>query len=72
MPPQGPLLVDQLQSTGGARQVIVVDGDTARVTSDWLVFEKIGEQPWTVFGASRADDRLIREDGAWRFAWKEA
>jgi 3-phenylpropionate/cinnamic acid dioxygenase small subunit len=56
----------------GTNSVITVEGDTAQVTTDYLVFEKLGEDPWTVLRVSRAHDRLIRENGAWRFAWKEA
>jgi hypothetical protein len=56
----------------GVNAVIAIDGDTAQLTSDALVFEKIGEAPWTVLRVSRAEDRLIRVDGAWRFVWKEA
>ncbi len=56
----------------GTNSVISVDGDTAQVATDCLVFEKLGEHPWTVLQVSRASDRLIREDGVWRFTWKEA
>jgi 3-phenylpropionate/cinnamic acid dioxygenase small subunit len=56
----------------GANAVIEIDGDTAHVTGDWLTFEKIGDAPWTVLSMRRAHDRLVREDGAWRFAWKES
>lgn len=56
----------------GTNAVIEIDGDTAQVTGDWLTFEKIGDAPWTVLSVRRAHDRLVREDGAWRFAWKEA
>jgi 3-phenylpropionate/cinnamic acid dioxygenase small subunit len=54
----------------GTNSVINVAGETADVLTDWLVFESIGEGPWTILRVSRSNDRLIREDGAWRFAWK--
>jgi hypothetical protein len=56
----------------GTNSVIRVEGDTAEVATDSLVFEKFGDQPWTVLQVGRSHDRLIREDGAWRFTWKEA
>jgi 3-phenylpropionate/cinnamic acid dioxygenase small subunit len=56
----------------GTNSVIVVDNDAAQVATDYLVFEKIGEQPWTVLRVSRSQDRLVRDKGAWRFTWKEA
>jgi hypothetical protein len=54
-----------------ANSVIEVTGDAAQVTSDCLVFEKIGDAPWAVLSVGRVHDRLVREDGAWRFTWKE-
>jgi 3-phenylpropionate/cinnamic acid dioxygenase small subunit len=54
-----------------ANSVIEVTSDSAQVTSDCLVFEKIGDEPWSVLRVSRAHDRLVREDGAWRLAWKD-
>ena len=55
----------------GANAVITLDGDSAQVTGDWLTLESVGEQPWSVLRVSRTSDRLVREDGAWRFTWKE-
>jgi hypothetical protein len=54
-----------------ANSVIDVSGDSAQASSDCLVFETIGDAPWAVLSVSRMRDRLVREDGAWRFAWKE-
>jgi uncharacterized protein (TIGR02246 family) len=51
--------------------VIEVSGDSAQVSSDCVVFEQLGDEPWTVRRASRMRDRLVREDGAWRFISKE-
>jgi 3-phenylpropionate/cinnamic acid dioxygenase small subunit len=56
----------------GTSSVIHVDGDTAEAATDCLVFEQLGDQPWTALRAGRWHDRLIREGGAWRFTWKEA
>ena len=56
----------------GTNLVISVDGDSAQVATDGLVFEKFGEQPWIVLQVSRSHDRLVREGGTWRFTWKEA
>jgi ketosteroid isomerase-like protein len=54
-----------------ANSVIEVSGDTADVTSDCLVLESVGDGPWSALSANRVHDRLAREGGAWRFAWKE-
>jgi 3-phenylpropionate/cinnamic acid dioxygenase small subunit len=55
----------------GANVAIAVDGDSADVTSDWLVLENTGNAPWSVVHVGRAHDRLVREDLTWRFASKE-
>ncbi len=54
-----------------ANSVIEVSGDSAHATSDCVVFEQVGEEPWAVRSVSRVRDRLVREAGTWRFTWKE-
>jgi hypothetical protein len=55
----------------GVNSIVDVDGDSAQVFTDYLVYGKTGEMPWSIERMFRAHDRLSREDGAWRFTWKE-
>lgn len=45
-----------------------VAGDAAEVTSDLLVYDKVGDGPWTLVAVGRYRDRLARQsDGGWLF-----
>jgi uncharacterized protein (TIGR02246 family) len=55
----------------GANAVVTLDRESAQASADWLTLESIGEQPWSVLRVSRTTDRLVRNDGEWRFTWKE-
>jgi ketosteroid isomerase-like protein len=47
---------------------IDLDGDTAVVVSDLLIYDKIADGPWTLTAVGRYRDRLARQDdGRWLF-----
>lgn len=49
--------------------VVDVDGDTADVTSDLLLYDKVGDGGWTLTAVGRYRDRLARQpDGTWLFS----
>jgi ketosteroid isomerase-like protein len=47
---------------------IASNGQTAVATSDVVVFERNGEEPWTVCQVNRYVDRLVRNEMGWLFA----
>ena len=48
--------------------VAEVDGYTAEVTSDLLVYDKVGDGAWTLAAVGRYQDRLVRlADSGWLF-----
>jgi len=50
--------------------VIDLDGDTAEVVSDVVVYECFDDLPWAIRETGRHRDRLVLEDSEWRFAEK--
>jgi ketosteroid isomerase-like protein len=51
--------------------IIVVDGDTAAVTSDLVMFDQVGDTPWTI-RVGRYTDQLARQsDGSWLFTHRQ-
>jgi uncharacterized protein (TIGR02246 family) len=48
--------------------VIDVDGQTARAVTDFVAYERLGEGAWQVHTIGQYEDRLVLEDGVWRFA----
>jgi uncharacterized protein (TIGR02246 family) len=48
--------------------VIDRDGDTAAAITDFVAYERLGDAPWQVHTIGQYQDRLVVEDGAWRFA----
>ena len=51
-----------------ANSIIDVEGDEARVVSDVIFFERRDQGPWSIGGVGKYVDRLVRAEGAWRFA----
>ena len=47
--------------------VIDVRGDEADVASDLIMFDRMGDGPWTI-RVGRYDDRMVRHSGQWLFA----
>jgi ketosteroid isomerase-like protein len=51
--------------------IIEVDGDTAAVTSDLVMFDQVGDTPWTI-RVGRYTDQLARQsDGSWLFTHRQ-
>jgi hypothetical protein len=48
--------------------LIDVHGDTAEAATDFVAYERLGDGPWQVHTIGRYRDRLILEEGEWRFA----
>jgi 3-phenylpropionate/cinnamic acid dioxygenase small subunit len=49
--------------------LIDVHGDSAEAITDFVAYERLGDEPWRVHTIGRYLDRLIlEEDGEWRFA----
>ena len=48
--------------------LIDMAGDTAEAITDFVAYERLGEEPWRVHTIGRYYDRLILVDGEWRFA----
>ncbi len=48
--------------------VIDVDGQAASAVTDFVAYERLGDGPWQVHTIGQYQDRLILEDGMWRFA----
>jgi 3-phenylpropionate/cinnamic acid dioxygenase small subunit len=48
--------------------VIDVDGQTATAITDFVAYERLGDGPWQVHTVGQYRDRLVLEDGEWRFA----
>jgi hypothetical protein len=48
--------------------LIDVHGDTAEAETDFVAYERLGDAPWQVHTVGRYFDRLVREEGEWRFA----
>jgi hypothetical protein len=47
-------------------------GDQAEAISDLLVYDKVGDGPWTLVTVGRCRDRLARQaDGGWLFTSRE-
>jgi uncharacterized protein (TIGR02246 family) len=51
-----------------ANSIIDVQGDEATAVSDYLVFHRTGDQPWSCSTSGRQHDRLVKVDGRWLFA----
>ncbi|MGV9386889.1 nuclear transport factor 2 family protein [Nonomuraea sp. NPDC003707] len=48
--------------------VVEVDGDTAEVASDLLVYDKVDSGAWTLTAVGRYQDLMARQaDGNWLF-----
>jgi uncharacterized protein (TIGR02246 family) len=48
--------------------VIDIQGDTADAITDFVAYERLGDEPWQVHTIGQYHDRLVLEEGAWRFA----
>jgi len=48
--------------------VIEVDGETASAVTDFVAYERLGDGAWQVHTIGQYQDRLVLEDGEWRFA----
>jgi 3-phenylpropionate/cinnamic acid dioxygenase small subunit len=48
--------------------IVDVDGQTARAVTDFVAYERLGDGAWQVHTIGQYQDRLILEDGMWRFA----
>jgi uncharacterized protein (TIGR02246 family) len=48
--------------------VIDVHGDTANAITDFVAYERFGDGPWQVHAIGQYQDRLVLEEGTWRFA----
>jgi 3-phenylpropionate/cinnamic acid dioxygenase small subunit len=48
--------------------IIDVDDQTARAITDFVAFERLGDGPWQVHTIGQYHDRLVLQDGMWRFA----
>jgi 3-phenylpropionate/cinnamic acid dioxygenase small subunit len=51
-----------------ANSIVDVDGQTARAVTDFVAYERLGDGAWRVHTIGQYQDRLILEDGMWRFA----
>lgn len=52
--------------------LIEVQGDQAEAISDLLVYDKVGDGPWTLVTVGRYRDGLARQaDGGWLFTSRE-
>jgi hypothetical protein len=47
--------------------IVDVDGQTARAVTDFVAYERLGDGAWQVHTIGQYQDRLILEDGMWRF-----
>ena len=47
---------------------IDVDGQTATAITDFVAYERQGDGPWQVHTIGQYQDKLVLEDGMWRFA----
>jgi uncharacterized protein (TIGR02246 family) len=48
--------------------VIDIQDGTAEAITDFIAYERLGDGPWQVHTIGQYRDRLVLEDGAWRFA----
>jgi uncharacterized protein (TIGR02246 family) len=47
---------------------IDVDGRSATAVTDFVAYERQGDGPWQVHTIGQYQDKLVLEDGMWRFA----
>ena len=52
----------------GMNAAVTVSGDEARASSDYVMFDAMGNGPWAVAGWGRYQDRLVRRGERWLFA----
>jgi hypothetical protein len=48
--------------------VIDIDGDGATAITDFVAYERLADGPWQVHTIGQYHDRLVLEEGSWRFA----
>jgi hypothetical protein len=48
--------------------LVDIDGERAQAETDFVAYERLGDGPWQVHTIGRYFDRLVREQGEWRFA----
>ncbi len=48
--------------------IIDVDGQSATAVTDFVAYERQGDGPWQVHTIGQYQDKLVLEDGMWRFA----
>jgi uncharacterized protein (TIGR02246 family) len=47
---------------------IQLDGDTAKVVSDWVAYESVAGGPWAINMIGQSIDRVVLQGGTWLLA----
>jgi hypothetical protein len=48
--------------------VIAINGDSAEAATDYVVYQRSGDEPWTILVVGRYVDRFVRDGGRWLYA----
>jgi 3-phenylpropionate/cinnamic acid dioxygenase small subunit len=48
--------------------VITVHGDEAEAATDFVVYQRMGDEPWQILVVGRYYDRFVRRGGTWLFS----
>jgi ketosteroid isomerase-like protein len=51
-----------------ANPIISIDGDSAEAATDFVLFTRVDDEPWTIDLVGRYHDRFVRRHGGWLYS----